>query len=108
MKTLDGVEVKRGDQVIAAGDQVSVIMGTVHELYDRSEQLRVGGYNLRVYARDCVMATNAWSGYAGPLLEARAKAAEPAKLAAAGTPPEQELPTQTKPVEQPPAQPSGT
>ena len=82
MKTLDGLELKRGDQVLAAGDNNFVIMGTVHELYDRDNSLRIGGYGLRLYAADVVSAKQAWDNYGSPLLKARAQAEAAAKAEA--------------------------
>ena len=89
MKTLDGLEVRRGDQVMAPGDSNSVVVGTVHELYDRSEELRVGGYALRIPARNAVSAVEAFKAYTALLLakrEAEAAAKNPTKPEETGTP----------------------
>jgi hypothetical protein len=90
MKSLDGIELKRGDQIIAAGDATQVIMGTIHELYDRPETVRIGGYALMLPAKNVVSAKKAFDAYSAPLIkarddaEAKAKAdAEAAKQAAA-------------------------
>ena len=78
MKTLDGKDIKRGHQILAAGDKDFVIMGTVHELYDnvKPPELRVGGYGLRIKAEDTVLAIDAFNAYAAPLLEKRAAEAK--------------------------------
>lgn len=92
MKYLDDKEVMRGDAVIAAtADGQSVVCGTVHEIYERTNQVRITGYALRVEAEDCVLAQEAFDAYTKPLLAARAKAkaeaeaAEQAKLKGAST-----------------------
>ena len=60
MKNLQGIELKRGDQIIAPGDGVSVIMGNIVEFYDRNNQVRVSGYPLRVEASKTVLAKDAY------------------------------------------------
>lgn len=85
MKYLDGKEVLRGDAVIAPVDNgKSVVCGTVHEIYERVEKVRITGYALMVDAKDCVLAQEAFNAYAGPLLKARkeAEASEKAKASA--------------------------
>ena len=85
MKNLQGIELKRGDQVIGPGDGETVVMGIIHEFYDRNNQLRVGGYPLRVDASATVLAADAYKALAEPLIaknKAEAEAAAKAKAEA--------------------------
>jgi len=53
----------RGDAVVAPDGQGGAVVGTVHELYDRTSQLRISGYPLRVYAADAVLASDALAAF---------------------------------------------
>jgi ribosomal protein L24 len=78
MKNLSGKELMRGDAVLVkVGEEV--IVGIVHEFYDRSNQVRVSGYNIRVNAADCYFAKDAWEAGAAPIIAKAAAAAAKAK-----------------------------
>jgi len=96
MKNLNGKDLMRGDLVLLAAPDGTVIGGAIHQFYDRNEAVRIAGYPFQVPAKDTVLASDAFNAFAAPLLKARAEAeakakadAEAAKAApqqAAGTP----------------------
>ena len=60
MKSLNGKELMRGDCVLTELSGV-VIAGNVHELYDRTQQVRIAGFAIPVKAVNCVLASDAWA-----------------------------------------------
>ena len=66
MKTLNGKELMRGDVVLHSTPD-GVIAGAIHEFYDRSNQVRISGYPLRVPAADTVLAADAYKAIVGTL-----------------------------------------
>lgn len=102
MKNLNGKELMRGDVVLHSTPD-GVIAGAIHEFYDRSSQIRIGGYPLRVAAEETVLASEAFNAFATPLLAAREAAKTPPSEPV--VPPVAPEPTQDTPpvVETPPA-----
>ena len=88
MKYLNDKTAMKGDAVIyvtPAPDNFAVV-GTVHELYDRNQNLRISGYPLQVPANKVLLAADGYAAVAGPIAEAAAKA-EADKLATQTTGP---------------------
>jgi len=94
MKNLNGKELMRGDVVLYQAPDGQVIAGAIHEFYDRTEQVRLGGYPLRVPAGETVLASDAFEALATPLLKARAEAAKQPKEAPAAPEPPATSPAQ--------------
>ena len=88
MKYLDDKTAMKGDAVLFQAPGTDFVhAGNVHELYDRTEDMRVTGYALRVPANICVLAQSAWEAYSKPLLEAKAKEEAEAKAKLENPPP---------------------
>lgn len=72
----------RGDLVIAAvpsgTEEVVIIAGNIHEFYDRVNQVRIGGFPLRIPAGDCVLAKDCYDAYAAPIVAKNKSDAEDA------------------------------
>lgn len=60
MKYANGKEPLKNDAIICPDGNGGVIVGNVNQLYERSEQLTVFGYPLRLKASDCVLASDAY------------------------------------------------
>ncbi len=85
MKNLNGKELMRGDTVLVAAPDGSVMAGPIHQFYDRNDSIRIAGYPFQVPACDTVLAQDAFDAFAKPLLEARAEAERQKLLDAAKT-----------------------
>lgn len=83
MKYLDGTDVMKGDVALVSTPDGTVIAGTVHQLMDRTEQILVSNYPLRVYSRDALLASACYKAVAGPVLERERLAKEQALKEAA-------------------------
>ena len=71
MKNLNGKELMRGDKVLTAAPDGTVMIGEVHQFYDRNDAVRISNYPFQVPARDTVLAQDAYDAFAKPLIEAR-------------------------------------
>lgn len=74
MKNLNGKELMRGDSVLLAAPDNTVVVGQIHQFYDRNDAIRVSGYPFQVPAKDTVLAQDAWNAFAVPLIKAREEA----------------------------------
>lgn len=74
MKNLNGKELMRGDLVLLAAPDGSVMGGQIHQFYDRNDTLRIAGYPFQVAAKDTVLAQDAFEAFAVPLLKERDEA----------------------------------
>jgi hypothetical protein len=82
MKDINGTELMRGDAILAPDGQGGVLVGQIAEFYDRNNQLRIGGFPLRVSADGALLAQTAWSAYASKAAADAAAAAQAAADAA--------------------------
>lgn len=64
MKNLQGKDIKRGQHVIAKISDGIYEAGIIHQLYDRTNQVRISGYALTVPANKLVDAGDAWEAVA--------------------------------------------
>lgn len=83
MKNLNGKELMRGDTVLLAAPDGSVVAGQIHQFYDRNDSIRIAGYPFQVPAKDTVLAQDAFECFAVPLLKARDEAEQQKRLDAA-------------------------
>jgi hypothetical protein len=56
---------------VGEGKNASVQVGNIVEFYDRSNQVRITGYPIRINAADTVLAQDAWNALAPDLLKKR-------------------------------------
>jgi hypothetical protein len=63
MKSLTGTELMRGDAVIAPIAENQYIAGNVQELYDRTQDVRIGGHAIRIQAGLVLLASEAYEGF---------------------------------------------
>jgi hypothetical protein len=75
MNYLNNKAVMKGDAVIILVSD-TYIAGTVHELYERNQQIRVTGYALAVKADTAVLASDAYKALVDPILQERADQAK--------------------------------
>ena len=85
MKDINGTELMRGDAILAPDGQGGVLVGQIAEFYDRNNQLRIGGFPMRVSADGALLAQTAWSAYADKVAAEAAVAAQAAVDAAASS-----------------------
>ena len=63
MKSLSGTDLMRGDAVIAPIATDQYIAGNVQELYDRTNDVRIGGHAVRIQASLVLLASEAYEGF---------------------------------------------
>ena len=85
MKYKNGKLAMNGDAVAHVTKDGYAVVGTVANLYDRMEELRVSGYPLRVKAAECLLAADAWAAYV-ELEAAKASAASAPEIPAPEAP----------------------
>jgi hypothetical protein len=93
MKDINGTELMRGDAILSPDGQGGVLVGQIAEFYDRNNQLRIGGFPLRIAAEGALLAQTAWDAYNAKTAADAAAAAQAAAEAAAAALPKAKKPT---------------
>jgi hypothetical protein len=75
MKNLSGKTLMRGDFILAEIAPQVIQGGPIQQFYDRSNQVRFGGYPIAVDAGKTVLAADAFEAYARPMLKKQDEAA---------------------------------
>lgn len=60
MTYLNGKEPLKGDTIICPDGNGGMVVGTVEQLYERTGQLKIGYFSLRLRVVDCVLASDAY------------------------------------------------
>jgi hypothetical protein len=99
MNYLNGKLVMKGDAAVHVTPEKYAVVGTVVELYERDETLRIGGYPLRVPANKVVLAGDAYAALVDALPKpVNAPTSVPTPPVAVETPPTPQNAPEASPV----------